>query len=282
MRVLEIACWDETEPRVVLPLGNVLVGNFPVYPPPTTTAGDALNFALSGLPSDTWDAVQIVGGSGLQGSIADDLWLGGRREFIRKVNHLSCVPRLIRSDRVHMQGGSFTCIRNDRTIAWEFPLFHYCISDGSGSYPSSLFISKYVCGILGRFIKALLRLCEAILSDLLLRGNGVRVVLFRLLPGPLHLRELSTHNPQLTSRNDGVNSSAQSCYSSENCGQFRDRTRRSPTAFEGLFVFFFGVLGLGAGWVSGVCHVVYFSKTSRRPGEAHRGLRDSGSIPSLC
>lgn len=73
---------------------------------------------------------------------------------------------------------------------------------------------------------------------------------------PANFMELSTHDQHLTASNDGIDGSAQSSDSGENYGQLCDWAGRFPTALEGLFVFI-GILGLGAGLVSVVCHVVY-------------------------
>ena len=153
LRVFEFAGQDKTESRVVFPFGNVFVGNLPVYPPPTTTASDAIDLKFSCSPSDARDAIQIGRGSGLQGGIADDLWFGWRRDLICEVNHFSFGPRLVRTDRVHPQGRSLACIRDDHAIAREFSLFHCRVSDGGSSYPGSLFIPERCSGI----VKSILR-----------------------------------------------------------------------------------------------------------------------------
>lgn len=74
--------------------------------------------------------------------------------------------------------------------------------------------------------------------------------------GRAHLVQLAAHDQQLPASNDGIDGSAQGGNSGEDHSQLCDWTRRLPTPLEG-FLLLLGVLTLGVGMVSGVCHAIY-------------------------
>ena len=242
---LEVARNKETELSVVSPLGNIRVCHLSVEPVQMCTRRNPIDLELGCVFVGWISNCHKVLGSWLQNEITLNWNL---RAAIGKCNLLPTERSLATRYKFQMQGWRFTAVDDHDTGRGRFARFDHKVRDCDCSNPSALLISKRVLGASERFIKTFLRLGETILRDFLLRGDGVKIIQFGLLPSLLHFRELPAHHAKLFACDNGIPNR------SEHGGDFYHCFPPWRLIGTAMLSFFLGCLGWGklrtghAGW----------------------------------